>query len=92
MLADVAPFQYTLTGPAAKQYSDLRDAVMAIFEKGKARHIGLKTRVAAAEALDQASQARLYTLAQAAYWKEIRAAASPLAAIRRPTKACRRDP
>jgi formylglycine-generating enzyme required for sulfatase activity len=45
---------------------------MAIFEKGKARDIGLKTRAAAAEALDQASQARLHTPREAAYWKEIR--------------------
>ena len=72
MLADVAPFEYKLSGPAAKQYGELRDAVGAIFEKGKARQIGLKTRVAAAEALDQASQARLHTPREAAYWKEIR--------------------
>jgi len=37
MLADVAPFEYKLSGPAAKQYGELRDAVMAIFERGKAR-------------------------------------------------------
>ena len=61
MLADVAPFEYKLGGPAAEQYGELRDAVVAIFEKGKARQIGLKTRVAAAEALDQASQERLPT-------------------------------
>jgi len=72
MLADVAPFEYKLSGPAAKQYGELRGAVMAIFEKGKARQIGLKTRVAAAEALDQASQARLHTPGEAAYWVEIR--------------------
>ena len=72
MLADVAPFEYKLSGPAARQYGELRGAVMAIFEKGKARQIGLKTRVAAAEALDQASQARLSTPRQAAYWVEIR--------------------
>jgi formylglycine-generating enzyme required for sulfatase activity len=71
MLADVAPFEYKLSGPAAKQYGDLRDAVMAIFEKGKAREVGVKTRVAAAEALDKASQARLHTPREAAYWKEI---------------------
>jgi formylglycine-generating enzyme required for sulfatase activity len=45
---------------------------MAIFEKGKARNIGLKTRVAAAEALDQASQARLRTPGDPDYWVEIR--------------------
>jgi len=72
MLVDVAPFEYKLSGPAAKQYSELRDTVMAIFEKGKARQIGLKTRVAAAEALDQASQERLHTPREAAYWKEIK--------------------
>jgi len=72
MLADVAPFEYKLSEPAAKQYGELRDAVEAIFEKGKARGVGLKTRVAAAEALDQASQARLHTPREAAYWKEIR--------------------
>ena len=72
MLADVAPFEYKLSGPAAEQYGELRDAVMAIFEKGKARNIGLKTRVAAAEALDQASQARLHTPGDAAYWRDIR--------------------
>jgi formylglycine-generating enzyme required for sulfatase activity len=72
MLADVAPFEYRLSGPAAKQYAELRDAVGAIFKKGQARDIGLKTRVAAAEALDQASQERLYTTGDAKYWKEIR--------------------
>jgi formylglycine-generating enzyme required for sulfatase activity len=71
MLADVAPFEYKLSGTAAKQYSELRDAVMAIFEKGKAGKIGLMARVAAAKALDQASQARLHTPREAAYWVEI---------------------
>jgi len=71
MLADVAPFEYKLSGTAAKRYGELRDAVMAIFEKGKASEIGLKTRVAAAEALDQAGQERLHTPREAAYWKEI---------------------
>jgi formylglycine-generating enzyme required for sulfatase activity len=72
MLADIAPFEYQLSGTAARQYGELRDAVMAIFQKGKARQIGLKTRVAAAEALDQASQARLHTPGEGAYWKEIK--------------------
>ena len=73
MLRDVAPFEYELSGPAAEQYGELRDAVMAIFEKGKAGDIGLKTRVAAAEALDQASQTRLPTPGEEAYWKKIEA-------------------
>ena len=71
MLADVAPFDYALSGPATKQFGELRDAVEAIFEKGRARGIGLKTRVSAAEALDQASQARLHMPWDAAYWREI---------------------
>jgi formylglycine-generating enzyme required for sulfatase activity len=78
MLADVAPFEYTLSGPAEKHYRELRDAVTAIFEKGKAREIGLKTRVAAAEALDRASQARLRTPDQDAYWVEIRGGRFPI--------------
>jgi len=73
MLADVAPFEYKLSGSAATQYTELRRAVEAIFQKGKARHIGLKTRVAAAEALDQASQERLHTPGEPAYWKPIQA-------------------
>ena len=73
MLADVLPFEYELSGPAVKLYFELRDAVVAIFEKGKARQIGLKTRVAAAEALDQASPERLHTPRDAAYWRPIRA-------------------
>ena len=56
MLADVAPAKYELSGRRKGQYGELRDAVMAIFEKGKTKGVGLKTRVAAAEALDQASQ------------------------------------
>jgi formylglycine-generating enzyme required for sulfatase activity/predicted MPP superfamily phosphohydrolase len=78
MLADIAPFEYQLSGTAAKQYGELRDAVMAIFQKGMARQIGLKTRVAAAEALDQASQARLHTPGEGAYWKEIKGGAYTL--------------
>src|SRR5262249_30095509 len=54
-----------------KQYTELREAVMVIFQKSKARDIGLKTRVAAAEALDQASQARLHMPAEDAYWISI---------------------
>ncbi len=72
MLVDVLPFEYELSGPAVKLYFELRDAVVVIFEKGGARGIGLKTRVAAAEALDQASRDRLHTPREAAYWKEIR--------------------
>ena len=72
MLADVAPSKYDLTGTAARHYGELRDAVMDIFVKGKARGIGLKTRVAAAEALDQASQSRLCTPGDPKYWVEIR--------------------
>lgn len=72
MLVDLAPTSYELSGPAAKQYGRLRAKVMAIFEKGKAKNIGLKTRVAAAEALDQASQSRLRTPGEEGYWVEIR--------------------
>jgi formylglycine-generating enzyme required for sulfatase activity len=72
MLADVAPFEYTLSGPAVRLYGELRDSVMAIFEKGKAKNIGLKTRMDAAEALDQASQERLYLPGQEAYWRDVR--------------------
>ncbi len=78
MLADVLPFKYELSGPAAEQYAGLRSAVMAIFNKGGAKGIGLKTRVAAAEALDQASQARLYMPWDAAYWKEIPGSTYPI--------------
>lgn len=72
MLADVAPFEYRLSEPAVPVWGALRDSVMAIFEKSKTRHIGLKTRVAAAEALDQASQARLPLPHQTEYWRKIR--------------------
>jgi formylglycine-generating enzyme required for sulfatase activity len=72
MLADVVPARYELSGPAKGQFGKLRDAVMAIFEKGKTKGIGLKTRVAAAEALDQASQSRLRTPGDPDYWVEIR--------------------
>jgi formylglycine-generating enzyme required for sulfatase activity len=44
---------------------------MAIFKRGKTRSIGLKTRVEAAEALDQASQSRLRTPGDPDYWLEI---------------------
>ena len=71
MLDDVKPFEYTLSGPVAKQFHLLRGAVMAIFEKGQARDIGVKTRAAAAEALDQASQSRLHLPVEDAYWVPI---------------------
>ena len=48
MLADLAPNSYELKGLAKTQLARLRETVMAIFRKGKTRHIGLKTRVAAA--------------------------------------------
>ncbi|MBI1791859.1 MAG: SUMF1/EgtB/PvdO family nonheme iron enzyme [Acidobacteria bacterium] len=72
MLSDVKPAKYVLKETVARQYGEIRDAVMAIFVKGKARGIDLQTRVAAAEALDQASQARLRTPGDEEYWKEIR--------------------
>jgi formylglycine-generating enzyme required for sulfatase activity len=72
LLADLAPTSYKLSGPAEKQFGQLRETVMAIFESGKTRNIGLKTRVAAAEALDQASQSRLRTPRDPDYWVEIR--------------------
>jgi formylglycine-generating enzyme required for sulfatase activity len=78
MLADVLPFGYELSGPAAEQYAELRSAVMAIFQKGGAKGIGLKTRVAAAEALDQASQTRLCTPWDAAYWKPVPGGTYPI--------------
>jgi len=78
MLADVAPFKYKLTGPTAERYSEVRSAVMAIFKKGGAKGIGLKTRVAAAEALDQSSQARLCMPWDAAYWRGIHGGTYPI--------------
>ncbi|MCP5118866.1 MAG: hypothetical protein GY953_49265, partial [bacterium] len=72
MLADLAPAKYALSGAAEKQFGKLRNSVMAIFEKGKTKGIGLKTRVAAAEALDQASQSRLRTPGDRDYWVAIR--------------------
>ena len=48
MLADLTPNSYELKGLAKTQLARLRETVMAIFRKGKTRHIGLKTRVAAA--------------------------------------------
>ncbi len=71
MLADVAPAGYLLKGPAEKQFGELRDAVMAIFEKGGTKGIDLNTRVAAAEALDLTSQSRLRTPGDPDYWVEI---------------------
>jgi predicted MPP superfamily phosphohydrolase len=78
MLTDAAAFEYKLSGPAAEQYAGLASAVMAIFKKGGAKGIGLKTRVAASEALDQASQARLCTPWDAEYWKAIRGGTYPI--------------
>ena len=66
MLTDAAPSKYELNDPAA--YAKLRQNVMCIFEKGQAGKIGVKTRAAAAEALDQASQARLRTPNDPKYW------------------------
>jgi formylglycine-generating enzyme required for sulfatase activity len=71
MLADLAPTSYVLNDASARAYSTLRAAVMAIFKKGEARNLGLKTRVQAAEALDQASQSRLRTPGDADYWVPI---------------------
>ena len=70
MLSDLTP-RYDLTGPARTQFAQLRQTVMAIFEKGRTGNIGLKTRVAAAEALDQASQSRLRAPRHPDYWVEI---------------------
>jgi formylglycine-generating enzyme required for sulfatase activity len=72
MLADVAPAKYALSGPAEQRFGELRGSVMAIFERGKTKGIGLKTRVAAAEALDQAAQSRLRTPGDEDYWVELR--------------------
>jgi formylglycine-generating enzyme required for sulfatase activity len=72
MLADLAPTSYALSKASAQAYGALSHAVMAIFEKGKARNIGLKTRVAAAEALDQARQSRLRMPGDANYWVDFR--------------------
>ena len=71
MLRDVA-FRYELSEPAKGRFGKLSDAVMDIFEKGKTRGIGLRIRVDAAEALDQASQSRLRTPDQEDYWRTIR--------------------
>ncbi len=68
MLADVAPFEFELSATAKTKYRELRDAVEVIFEKGQARALGAKTRAAAAEALDQASQTRLLTPDMPGYW------------------------
>jgi formylglycine-generating enzyme required for sulfatase activity len=71
MLRDLIPVKYELSGPAKEQFGQLRQTVMAIFKKGKTKDIGLKTRVDAAEALDQASQSRLRTPGDPDYWVEI---------------------
>lgn len=71
MLSDLTPFDYRLTPPAEARYLRLRQVTMSIFEKGKSRHLGLKTRVAAAEALDQADQSRHRTPDQPDYWISI---------------------
>jgi iron(II)-dependent oxidoreductase len=73
MKVDGKPFGYEMRGAPAKQYGKLSDAVMGIFERGKARKIGLSIRVAAAEALDQASQERLPLPGDAGYWVSISA-------------------
>ena len=69
MLADAAPSQYEIANP--QPWAELRAGVLCIFDKGYAARIGVKTRAAAAKALDQASQARLPTPDQAGYWIEI---------------------
>jgi 3',5'-cyclic AMP phosphodiesterase CpdA len=72
MLADVKPTGYLLKGPAEKRFVELRDAVMAIFQKGKTKGIDFSTRVAAAEGLDLSSPFRLRTPCDPDYWVEIR--------------------
>ncbi|MBK5290284.1 MAG: SUMF1/EgtB/PvdO family nonheme iron enzyme [Acidobacteriia bacterium] len=72
MLADLTPLDYKLSGQAGKQFSRLRKTVMAILEKGKTKGIGLKTRVAAAEALDQTPELRLCTPDKDDYWVEFK--------------------
>jgi formylglycine-generating enzyme required for sulfatase activity len=71
MLADLTPNRYELSGPAQTQFGHLRETVLVIFERGKTENIGLKTRVSAAEALDQASQSRLLVPGDPDYWVEI---------------------
>lgn len=71
LFADLAPTTYKPSQNAATQYEALRQPVMAIFKKGGARNIGLKTRIAAAEALDQASQSRLHQPDHKDYWVQV---------------------
>jgi hypothetical protein len=68
MLADVEPFEFELLDPAKTKYNELLNCVKVIFEKGKAKSVGAKTRGAAAEVLDQASQERLLTPDMPMYW------------------------
>ncbi len=67
----LTPNKYKLSGPAQTQFDRLSETVLAIFEKGKTRNIGLKTRVDAAEALDHASQSRLLLPGDPKYWVKI---------------------
>jgi formylglycine-generating enzyme required for sulfatase activity len=71
MLADLAPTSYTLSKASIQTYGALSHAVSAIFEKGRTRNVALSTRVAAAEALDQARQSRLRTPGDADYWVDL---------------------
>ncbi|MBK5290283.1 MAG: SUMF1/EgtB/PvdO family nonheme iron enzyme [Acidobacteriia bacterium] len=66
MVRDLQPIAYEPKDPG---YAQLLGKVMAIFEKGKTKGIDLKTRVGAAEALDQANPSRrLRTPGQEDYW------------------------
>ena len=56
MLRDLKPFGYELVDP---RYKTMRDNVMAIFEKEKARQIDVKVRAEAADALGQAGDPRI---------------------------------
>jgi formylglycine-generating enzyme required for sulfatase activity len=73
MMTDLAQFGYMTSGPVKLKFDVLRKSVERIFEKGEceAAKIGLKTRVAAAEALDQANQSRLPLPRSKEYWREI---------------------
>ncbi|UCE06799.1 MAG: SUMF1/EgtB/PvdO family nonheme iron enzyme, partial [bacterium] len=56
MLRDLKPFSYELLD---LRYQTMRDHVMAIFDKGKARTIEIKVRLEAADALGQAGDPRI---------------------------------
>ena len=73
IFADIKPKELADLAPSAvKPYQGLLDSVMGIFKKGIAAGIGVETRAAAAEALDQADpRARLYTPLQGEYWSPI---------------------